>query len=93
MCFDKASLSGHIAVFVWSPARALAFLKSQTQRAFVMPALFLYFILRKNLRIVYEEYHSKEYDEHWDFILENIIIKIGECGPKSVASGKLIIKF
>lgn len=58
-----------------------------------MPALFLYSILRKNLRIEYEEYHSKEYDEHWDSILENIIIKIGECGPQSVVSGKQIIKF
>lgn len=58
-----------------------------------MPALSLYSILKKNLRILYEEYHTKEYDEHWDSILENIIIKMGECGAQSVASGKQIIKF
>jgi len=43
--------------------------------------------------MLYGEYHTKWYDEHWNSILENIKIKIGECGPQSVASGKQIIKF
>ena len=75
---DKASLSAHIVALFWSPARAFAFLKSQTQRAFVMPALnlpfsSLYSILKKNLRMVYEEYHTREYDEHWNSISQNTI--------------------